>query len=148
MRDFILNNFKWKLVALSLAMIVWFTIKNASWSGMSPDPFGLGDRTASVDVPVLAVVAPDDQRTFVITPKTVTVRLRMKQAMLDLDPVSGTMAYVDLSELPDLTEISRLREVLVRVPSDMEVIRVDPQWVSVEHSRLLGTSLTNTLINP
>ena len=132
-RDFILNNFKWKLGALSMAMFVWFIIQIALSRGCSPTEHPLSDVRTRIFFrqPVLVTAHPDDPRSFKITPAKVDVTVRSTSGALNKLTENDIKAYVSLAGEQDETELTK--EVLVYVPKNVDIdsVKVEPPAVTV-----------------
>jgi hypothetical protein len=123
LREFVLNNFRWKLTSLLLAVLVWFLIRSAIYKETTG-----GRNQVLTQEPVLVLKAPGDPRVFRIVPPEVEVTVR---AARELHP-EDLEVFVDLRDLPDVP--SKSKQVLVRSAqaSQLSVIGVKPWGVTVE----------------
>lgn len=137
LRDFVLNNFRWKLTALLLAMLVWFVIKFAAYK-----EFTGGRNQVFRNQPVMVLKAPDDTRAFRIDPPTADV---VVQATKELEG-DDVEVLLDLTTMPDVN--SALKQVLVRSAEPVKVIRTEPAFILVERVVPLDAGLTNALEKP
>jgi hypothetical protein len=134
LRNLIIQNFRWKLISLLLATLVWLVIRFTIASGRNQ---------TLPRQPVMALKAPDDQRVFRIDPPAVDV---IVQAIRDVRK-DDIHVFVDLTTMPDVS--STFKTVLVRAPEGTKVIRVEPSSVvSVERVTSLDLSLTNSFEQP
>jgi hypothetical protein len=132
LRDLVLYNFRWKLTALMLAMLLWFSVKFTIYKGSHQILRGL---------PVLILKGADDPRTFRIEPAQVDVVLRATKELRKED----VEVYVNLSTLP-MDMDTAFRQILVRGAEDF---RVEPlSYALVEQISPPGLVLTNTLRKP
>jgi YbbR domain-containing protein len=132
LRDYIQNNYWWKLLSLLLATLTWFTI----WTELQRNKTtqqasgSAGNTRAFPSVPVAIKTAPSDTRGFKVTPARVLVKVIGKEEKLD------TLLPDEIEVLVDLTasqSANRLRkDVQVRVPDGVFVVRVVPDIVDVE----------------
>jgi hypothetical protein len=138
-RDAIFNNFRWKLTALLLAMLVWFVIKYALYRGFT----GARDQI----VPRCAVVllkAADDPRVFHLDPPLVDVIVQSPKELTTDD----LEVFVNLTTLPDVN--TALKQVMVRASdsSKLTVVQVEPAYVTVERVAPAEGSVTNSFRKP
>jgi hypothetical protein len=137
--DFALNNFRWKLTALLLALIVWSGIKFAIYRGIT------GGRNQMLrHQPVMVLQAPDDTRVFHLDPPFVDVVVQSTKE-LTADDVE---VFLNLTTMPDVN--TAFKQVLVRAADStkLSLVRVDPPFVTVERTSSLDTSLTNSFRKP
>jgi hypothetical protein len=134
LRDFILNNFKWKLSALFLAMLVWFLIQLAMSEG-----FHLGDapledfRTYTFfRQPIRVMANPGERSPYRLTPSNVDVVIRSTKGALNRLTENDIKVFVTLTDAPE--GVAETKEVFVYVPDNVEVydIQVSPAAVKVE----------------
>jgi len=118
LRDFVLNNLRWKLTALLLAMLVWFVIK-------FKEPTG-GRNQALTQHAVMVLKSPEDPRIFRIQPRQVDLEV---QGSRELHP-EDLEVFVDLTTLADVDSASEL--VQVRGADAAKVISITPERVRVE----------------
>jgi len=137
--DFALNNFRWKLTALLLALIVWSGIKFAIYRGIT------GGRNQLLrHQPVMVLQAPDDTRVFHLDPPFVDVVVQSTKE-LAADDVE---VFLNLTTMPDVN--TAFKQVLVRAADStkLNLVRVEPPFVTVERTSSLDTSLTNSFRKP
>ena len=132
--DFILNNFRWKIGALTLSVFVWFLIQFMISKGYQPNENPLTDlreRTFS-EQPVLVLAAPENPQAFKLTPAKVEITIRATAIGLNRLAKSDIKAFVNLVDATNV--VGESREVLVRTPVGTEIssIKVKPPAVAVE----------------
>jgi hypothetical protein len=137
LRDLVLNNFRWKLTAFVLAMLVWFVIKFAIYKGATG-----GLNQILRHQPVMVLKAPDDPRSFRIDPPQVDV---VVQGAKELGP-DDLQVFVNLTTWPEDLN-SAFKPVLVRA-ADSTKVRVQPRFVMVERVTPSEASLGNPLKKP
>jgi hypothetical protein len=137
LRDLVLNNLRWKLTALLLAMLVWFVIKVAIHKGATGGP-----NQVLRHQPVMVLKAPDDPRSFRIDPPQVDV---VVQGAKELGP-DDLQVFVNLTKWPEDVP-SLFKPVLVRA-ADSSKVRVQPLFVMVERVAPPEASLSNPLKKP
>ncbi|MFO1496803.1 MAG: hypothetical protein U1G07_00145 [Verrucomicrobiota bacterium] len=119
--DLLLNNFRWKLTALLLALLLWFVIKFAIYKEIT------GGRPQVLrHLPVMLLKAPDDARTFRIEPLYVDVIVQSTKELSGED----LEVFLDLTKIPDVA--STFKPVQVRAAEATRIIRTDPTFVMVE----------------
>jgi hypothetical protein len=136
-RDLIMENFRWKLTALFLAMLVWFVIKLAIYKENAG-----GQNQLLLQHHVMVLQAPDDPRIFRLQPPNVDLAV---QAPAELRP-DDLEVFVDLTSFPDVR--SAFKQIVVRGGNTFKVISVKPWGVTVELAGALDLSLTNSLRKP
>jgi hypothetical protein len=136
-RDFVLNNYRWKLTALVLAMLVWFVIKLAIYRGTTGGP-----ETVLRNRRVLVLKAPDDPRSYRVDPSEVNVFVQGSKELGSEDP----QVFVNLTSWPEELN-SGFKQVLVRAV-DATKVRVQPLFVMVERTSPPESSLRNSLKKP
>src|SRR5690242_12587729 len=127
--DLILYNFRWKLTALLLAMLVWFVIKFAMYKKSLS-----GHEQIMAQRPVMVLKAPDDGRIFRLQPPAVDLLIRSSQGVKPSD----LEVFVNLTALPDVD--SAFKQVLVRGDEAARVVEIRPLGVTVE--RVTGSELS------
>ena len=128
LRDLILNNFRWKLTALILAVTVWFIIYRAAPGDLlTISDWGKDERR--VQVPVQILRAPEDARTFHLKPQMVEVRMRGDATVLKTLGENGITAYVNLTEVQNVDQPAK---VYVHAPDGIDVLGVVPIGVNLE----------------
>lgn len=142
LRDFILNNLKWKLSALTFAMFVWYGIQVILNKGIQPNELPIVNyrNYTFPRQPIVVVTNPDDARSFRITPAKVDVVIRSTDSALNKLTETDIKVFVNLIDLAEGLE--EAKEVFVYVPEGVVVydIRVDPAAVKVE--RVIQASLS------
>jgi hypothetical protein len=136
-RDILLNNLRWKITALLLALLVWVVIKFAIYREAT------GGRNQILrHQPVMVLKAPGDPSLFRLDPPYVDVVLQSSKEMVGDD----LAVFVNVVTMPEVN--TALKQVLVRV-SDSTRVRAEPAFVLVERVALLDAStLTNTFRKP
>ncbi len=126
-RDFILNNLWWKLTALLLAIVAWFTFHS------SDDFEGLINLTSSrafVRHPVTVMKAAHDSRNFRLAPDEVDITVSGEISLIKSLAGSDLHAFVDLTRLKS----NKANSVKVQVyqPRGVRVETVVPDTVRLE----------------
>ena|ERR1051326_4667351 len=138
LRAIVLNNFRWKLTALLLAMLAWFAIKFAIYKGIT------GRNQILRHQPVMVLKLPEDARTWRLHPPDVDVVVQAGKEMSHED----LEVFVDLTTVPPDVE-SAFKQVVVRGAEVAKVVAIQPtRVVQVVRAGLPDASLTNTLKSP
>jgi hypothetical protein len=136
--DFVLNNFRWKLTALLLAMLSWFAIKFAIYKGIAGRNQSLRHQT------VLVLKAPDDHGSFRVQPPEVDVTVQATKQLRGED----LEVFVNVAGMPRDVD-SAFKQVQVRGPEVSKVVGIQPApVVQVIRVAPLETSLTNSFKSP
>jgi hypothetical protein len=137
--DAALNNFRWKLTALLLAMVVWFVIKFAIYRGITG-----GRKQVLRHQPVMVLSAPEDTGIFHLDPPQVDVVLQSTKELTGDD----IEVFLNLTTMPDVN--SALKPVLVRAADSTKLVlvRVDPPFVTAERVSPPEPALTNSFRRP
>src|SRR4051812_14712640 len=109
--DVALNNFRWKLTALLLAMVVWFVIKFAIYRGITG-----GRKQVLRHQPVMVLSAPEDTGIFHLDPPQVDVILQSTKELTGDD----IEVFLNLTTMPDVN--SALKQVLVRAADSTKLV--------------------------
>jgi hypothetical protein len=140
-RDYIIQNLRWKVAALALAVFTWLSIQFSLWRGGTELPF----QDVS-SYPVQTLTGPGEPRTFRTDPAEVLVFIRATaHGKRNLDR-QGIQVFVNVTDLPDVA--GAIREVRVAAPREVEVVYTEPRAVFVESAFGLKGSLTNSLSQP
>ena len=152
--NFILANFRWKLVAFALALAVWFTVRFSLLGDIRPGWFVATEEPNYSSIPVQTLTVPGDQRVFQISPREVEVRVKRLSSRADrILSAADIRAFVIVSEVSLVADISRVMEVTVHAPDGFGIVAVNPASVAVEQISAPAEppstqSLTNSLIAP
>src|SRR5262245_50640893 len=137
-RDYILNNFRWKLLALGLAVVAGFSIQSAKNRTI--------DSVVLHDQPLQVLRPPGDSTIYRVIPPTVNLTLRAESAtLLSLSP-RDVFVFVNLAAVvPEVPDIAR--RILILAPQGVSV-RSDNIAVSVAKLLPSVESLTNNFDKP
>ena len=122
-REFVVKDFGWKLLALALAVAIWLTVK-----GFSGDS-GLEKEHTFIDLPAQIVSGTTDVRTFRVNPEVVQVTVIGRPDMIKALTEREIRVFVDGSTT-DPTRNFRQR-VEVSAPSRITIVKVQPAEVEV-----------------
>ena len=130
MRDIILNNFSWKLTALLLAILAWFTFQPAEMrTNLLRGPF---DATRYLIAHPVTISKPaTDAREFKVTPAEVDITLSGEEKVLRNLVPSEVRAEVLMSEYKGDTNML-LIHVYVPPRGGIKLERLSPERVQVE----------------
>jgi hypothetical protein len=132
LRHVIFKNFWLKLVALALAIMIWFTISY----GIDND-FKLVqprlNRVISQEflrLPVSIITQPGDARVFSIGPKEVVITAVGEEAVMRKLPKQSIKVYIDLTDFHSRQATNG--ELRAYAPNGVTVIKINPSVVNVE----------------
>lgn len=132
LRHIIFHDFWAKMGSLFLAIMIWHVV--STWQHGE----GLGRFTPTIAAEqvtfysqrVTVVKAPDDNRTFRITPAAVNITLRGPRSLVRQLRNSDLTVYINLSDLGDSPKVRK--QVRVFHPPAVAVVQVEPFEVEVE----------------
>jgi hypothetical protein len=75
MRDWVTNDFGWKLFSLFLAVAIWLTVHKIYEEPGAASGLVVGNTVTFGNLPVLVVSAASDVRDFRVAPATVAVKV-------------------------------------------------------------------------
>lgn len=120
MRDFLTKDLGWKLFSLTLAALIWFTVRHET---------ATLDQRTFVNVPVLVVSGETDVREFKVTPDVVRVTVSGRSDVLAaLEPRD---IHVILNLTGGTISSDMVRRLDISVPAGVTVVRVVPAGVNV-----------------
>lgn len=123
LREFIVQDFGWKLLSLALAVAVWLTVK-----GFSSDIATQAERTFT-NLPAQIVSGTTDVRTFKVRPDVVQVTVKGRPDIIKALTERELHVFVDGSTA-DPTRNFRQR-VEVSSPARITIAKVEPAEVEV-----------------
>jgi hypothetical protein len=130
-RDLILNNFWWKLTALSLAIVVRLALHPQDGQPLLPNSMRLDYTRYLVQHPVILSKPATDLREFKVTPETVDITLSGDAKVLKNLDVSEVRATVDIRDINPETNTVRIH-VFVPPEGGIRLERMTPERVQVE----------------
>ncbi len=122
-RDLVVKDFGWKLLALAMAVMIWVIVK-----GFSDDGGNLTERTFT-DLPAQIVSGRADVQNFKIKPDLVEVTVKGQPDGIKALTENDIRVLVDVSRLEPAPH-SRQR-VDVSVPTRITIVKVHPAEVEV-----------------
>ncbi len=134
LRDYILNNFWWKLLSLLLAGLTWLTI----WTAFRRDEARrdspiITTRTsirAFAAVPITVLAEATNTNRYRVNPPTVSVEVGGSSNELFRLQVENIKAFVDLTEAGDQKEFRR--PIQTQVPGELKVTGLSSTNARVE----------------
>lgn len=131
-RPVLFRNLGTKLLALAIAILIWFVFAAQQRERISERSYGIPLSVA--DLPEQTVIASP-------LPPTVEVRLRGPfTALRQLDP-SKLEAVIDLTDVPRGERVYRLAPEDINVPQNVEVIAIAPSEIRVALDSLAEKTL-------
>jgi hypothetical protein len=123
MKELLLRNAPWKLLAIGLAALVWFTISGQKRQRISERGFV---------IPLTVVNLPSDLVIASPLPDSVAVRLRGPfRAMRQADPAKME-GVVDLAGSVDGERAYKLSPDDINAPPDLEVVAIKPLTIPIK----------------
>lgn len=130
MRDIFTKDFGWKLFSLVLAFAIWLTVQAVR---EDPRPNGLASSGWTTrtfrNLPVLAVSAASDVRTFVVKPVSVEVTVGGRPDVI------STLTEKEIRVTVDLTDIESAKDLRKRVdvatPPGITFVLAEPASVEI-----------------
>jgi YbbR domain-containing protein len=133
-RDYILNNFWWKLLSLLMAALTWLTIRTAFQKDEARRESPVITTSASTRtfaaVPITLMMPVSATNRFRVTPPTVSVEVSGISNELAALQIPDIKAFVDVTEAGDQKQFRR--SIQARVPGDMKVTGLNPTNASVD----------------
>jgi YbbR domain-containing protein len=130
MRDWITNDFWWKLFSVFLAVAVWLTVHKVR-EEPAVSSVESGNTLSIGSVPVMVISAGSDVRDFHTLPGTVTVQVNGSRAALAaVLQAKQIHAYVNLTDIANNTSNLKGR-VEIAMPPGVTLINVDPPEVGI-----------------
>jgi YbbR domain-containing protein len=129
MRDWVTNDFGWKLFSLFLAVAIWLTVHKIYEEPKAASKPAVGDTVTFGNLPVRVVSGASDVRDFRVAPLTVKVTvsgLAEDMAKLQADQVHAVVNLTDIGSERDLHV-----PVDVSTPPGVTLVSVDPPKVGV-----------------
>ncbi len=134
LRDFILKNFRWKLIALLLAITVWFFIQPFLPHDIKPTDHSLTDRAIHrfSSHPVMILKAPGDSAVYKVTPSRVEITVRSRPGILNKPSENDIKVFVNLVDVRET--VKENKQVFIYGPnrSELNEAKVEPPTVTVE----------------
>ncbi len=131
MRDYILNNFGWKVMSLLAATMIWLTIHSSIQGTIKPAASAIvpGSRV-TLNLPIIVATAAVESHAFRINPHSVDVTLGGDPDLIARLKAGDVDAFVNLIDVVGARDLRK--KVQVRVPPGISVIQVEPGDVNVE----------------
>lgn len=137
-RDYILNNFWWKLLSLLLAALTWLTIKTAFERDQTllETPVVTESKRSFPAIPITLMTSAYNTNLYRVDPPMAAVELGGTQAGLSKLQERDIHVYVDVSDAGD--EKRFRRNIQVRVPETVEVTHLTPAYAAIERAPQLS----------
>jgi len=132
LRDYIVNNFLWKMASVIVAILIWMTIHSnieGSFSSFKLPETHVSS-TLSRSLPVYVISTASDMRAFAITPGEVEVTVRGDDKVLNDLQLTDVQVFVNLLDVKDAKSFRK--KVTVHTPPTVAVAKVVPEEVTVE----------------
>jgi YbbR domain-containing protein len=132
-RDYITNNFWWKLLSLLLAAFTWLTIQTGFErdENLRQSPVVTTSMRHSPAVPITVLTAPGNQNQYAVDPPAVSVDIFGSEQALKKLEEKEVHFYVDMTDSTGQEKKVR-RAVHGLVPPGLTITNQDPINVTVE----------------
>jgi YbbR domain-containing protein len=133
MRDWLTNDFGWKIFSVLLAVTLWLTAHRILQESVPPvaapflSPMPVGK--TFTNLPVLIVSADADVREFRVTPNVVSVSVSAQPEIMAGLQADEIRALVDLTDIEGAHDLRR--RVDVSTPAGVTFVFVSPTEVNV-----------------
>lgn len=131
-RDYILNNFWWKLFSLLLAALTWFTIQTVLERDQTlvQSPITTVSTREFPAVPIHLMATTYNTNRFRPIPPEVTVELSGSADVLKGLDLKEITAFVDVTDIGEEKLVRR--DVHVEASRNLKIVSIKPPNVSVE----------------
>ena len=129
MRDWITNDFWWKLFSVFLAVAIWLTVHKVREEPLVVAAVS-GNPVTYDNLPVLVVSSASDVRSFHVLPGMVAVKVSGAPEVMAVLQANQIHPVVDLTDIADATHNLK-RRVEVSTPPGVTLVSVDPPEVGV-----------------
>ncbi len=131
-REYILNNFWWKLLSLLLAALTWLTIETAFQKDEArrQSPVVTSSTRTFSMVPITLMIPATNSNRFQINPATVSVEVSGKANELLTLQIQDIKAFVDVSDAGDQKQFRR--PIQTQLPGDLKVASLSYTNASVD----------------
>ena len=125
LRDLFLNNWALKLLALTLAFILWLSL--------IPEERTFSEKTVSV--PLEALNVPGGMELVEKPSTAVDVSIRAPNSIIDTITAANVFAKLDLAEASVFQQEYPLHEGMISIPPGGQVVRISPNKVRLKLER-------------
>lgn len=133
-REYILNNFWWKLLSLLLAALTWLTIETAFQKDearrQSPVVTTSASARTFAAVPIILMMPTTNTNHFTVSPTTVAVEVTGMSNELDTLQPQEVRAFVDVSDAGDQKQFRR--PIQTQLPGNLKVASLSCTNASVD----------------
>ena len=145
LRDYIVNNFWWKLLSLLLAALTWLTIRTAFERDQSlqDSPVVSSSKRSFPALPVTLLTSPANLNRYRVDPSTVSVEVNGTETELKKLVEKDIHLYVDISDIGDEKQVRR--KIETQAPRDLKVTSLSYTYANVE--RISGSKATQSSTN-
>ena len=145
LRDYIVNNFWWKLLSLLLAALTWLTIRTAFErdQNLQESPVVNSSRRSFPALPITLLTSPTNLNRYRVDPPSVSVEVSGTEAELKKLQEKEVHLYVDISDVRDEKQVHRRIET--QAPGDLKVTSLSQTYANVE--RTTGSKAAQSATN-
>ncbi|MEI9959608.1 MAG: CdaR family protein [Limisphaerales bacterium] len=128
-REWIMNDFVWKLFSVILAVVIWLTVHKIREEPEVVAASVSGNTLTYGNLPVLVVSAAADVRDFHVAPSHVTVQVSGPVEVMAVLQANQIHAVVDLTDVHSTVNLKR--PVEISTPPGVTLVSVEPPEVGV-----------------
>jgi YbbR domain-containing protein len=131
-REYILNNFWWKLLSLLLAALTWLTIETAFQrdEARRKSPMVNTSTVTFSAVPITLMTSATNTNRFTVNPTTVSVEVSGESNELYTLQTQGIKAFVDVSDAGDQKQFRR--PIQMPLPGNLKVASLSSTNANVD----------------
>ena len=143
LRDYVVNNFGWKLISLLLASLIWYNIHSSlpNEIQLSRNPASPGATREFPSLPITVLTDAADLRGYLVSPNFVNVIVRGEVALLKKLTIKDIQVFVNLTDLKETSETRQ--KINVFPPGGVSLVEVTPPFVRVERVKPAETKPAN-----
>ena len=146
-RDYILNNFWWKLLSLMLAALTWLTIRTAFERDqtLQESPVVTSSTRSFPALPITLMTSSTNPNHYRVEPSTIAVDVSGTEIDLKKLQEKDVHLYVDISNVGDEKQVRR--KIEAQAPRDLKITGLSLAYANVERISGPKTGQPSTNLN-
>jgi hypothetical protein len=129
LREWLLDDFLWKLFSLLLAAGIWMTVHHLLPEGQGTHPLPETATVTFSNIQVLIMARAADVHNYHVRPEVVSVTVSGSKDATSVVQANSIRVSVDLTDIESAKDL--FRPVDVSMPPGISLVRVTPSRVSV-----------------